>query len=85
MEVLLAWIKENWDYIVGSGGALGMIQFVRSFFSKSKIENKSLKSKSVRQTIHSGNNSINLQFNNDAKSGGYNAGEAKNRERQRFY
>ena len=31
MEVLLAWIKENWDYIVGSGGALGMIQFVRSF------------------------------------------------------
>ena len=38
MESFFVWLKENWVYIVGSGGVFGVIQFVCSFFSKSKIE-----------------------------------------------
>lgn len=82
MESFLVWLKENWVYIFGSGGVFGVIQFVCSFFSKSKIENKSSKNKAVNQTIYSGYNSINLQIHNDVNSGGYNAGETKNRERR---
>ena len=82
MESFFVWLKENWVYIVGSGGVFGVIQFVCSFFSKSKVENKKKKNKAVNQTICSGYNSINLQFHNDVNSGGYNAKKKKNRERR---
>lgn len=53
--LLLDWIKEN-SWFLGSGGVVGLVVLLKSFWGK--LANTS-------QSIKSGENSINIQASND--------------------
>lgn len=70
MDSIIAWIRENISWLLGGGGVVGLIQFLRSLFSKQPPSNSSLNHQNITMKAKAGKSSSILQVNGNVNIGG---------------
>lgn len=70
MDSIIAWIRENISWLLGGGGVVGLMQFLRSLFNKQSSSNSSLNNQNTSMRAKAGKNSSILQINGDVSIGG---------------